>query len=133
MVEVKPGKRYWRANGTITPPLLAPTACPPPVAAVEPQGRAYASDGTIYPPLPPTPTGDPASYRLVAEYVPPVEVFTDYRVIRTEIEGMTISESAGSRCIHITISPKEVDAATMRAWAAVLTDMADTLDRLPEV
>lgn len=127
-MKVEPGKRYWRSDGTITPILLPPVN----VAgwgsvAQEPQGRAYDHEGHVYPPIPGT---DPL--RLVQEYNPPVEVFTEYRIHASVFNGMTVNDSPGSGCVQVEISGIEADSETLRLWAAVLLDMAETLDNLPK-
>lgn len=125
MVEVEPGKRYWRADGRLTQTLLVPSGHPPVVAAVDRHGRAYLSGGEVYPII------SDEGVRLVREYVPPVEVFTDYRIQTSDFAGMGVMDAEGSGCVKVCIPSTEADAETLRVWAAVLTDMAETLDKLP--
>jgi hypothetical protein len=133
MVKVEPGKRYWRADGKLTNTLLEPSGHPPVVAAVDQHGRAYTSDGEVFPILAPSPAHVDAAQglRLVREYVPPVEVFTDYRIQTSDFQGMGVMDAEGSGCVKVCIPSTEADAETLRVWAAVLLDMAETLDKLP--
>lgn len=123
-MQVEPGKRYWRADGKITDPLLEPSGHPPVVVAVDQYGRTYQSDGEVYP-------LKSEGVRLVREYVPPVEVFTDYRIQTSDFQGMGVMDAEGSGCVKVCIPSTEADAETLRIWAAVLLDMAETLDKLP--
>lgn len=130
-MQIEPGKRYWRADGKLTQTLLEPSGHPPVVAAVEPQGRAYTSDGEVFPLLAPAHADATPGLRLVRKYVPPVEVFTDYRVQTSDFEGMGVMDTPGSGCVKVSIPPTEADSERLRIWAAVLLDMAETLDNLP--
>lgn len=121
-LKVEPGKRYWRSDGKITEPLISPSG--PRAAVEEPDGVTYDLEGNLSPPVP------GRSLRLVREYVPPVEVFKDYRVRTSEFSGMTVTDTPGSGCITVIIPPTEADADTLRVWAAVMLDMAATLDKV---